>query len=97
MRTFVTAVAWVLGILFAILTLAAIAEGKPEAIVGFLIMAVGFALYFLPIIVAMARNHPATVAILLLNLFLGWTLNRLGCGAGVVGAADQARAATIAA
>lgn len=32
------------------------------------------AVYFLPTIVALARSHPATTPILLLNLFLGWTL-----------------------
>jgi hypothetical protein len=32
------------------------------------------ALFFLPIIIAIARHHPGTVWIVLLDLFLGWTL-----------------------
>lgn len=34
---------------------------------------VGFALYFLPSIIALARNKRDVVAIVLLNFFLGWT------------------------
>jgi hypothetical protein len=34
----------------------------------------GFVMYFLPSIVALARNKRDTTAILLLNLFLGWTM-----------------------
>jgi hypothetical protein len=37
-------------------------------IVGF-----GFLFYFLPAILAFARNKRDTTSILLLNLFLGWT------------------------
>ena len=33
----------------------------------------GFVLYFLPTIIAFARNKRDTTAILLLNFFLGWT------------------------
>jgi hypothetical protein len=33
----------------------------------------GFVLYFLPAVLAFARNKRDTVSILLLNLFLGWT------------------------
>ena len=33
----------------------------------------GFVLYFLPTIVAFARNKRDTTSILLLNFFLGWT------------------------
>jgi hypothetical protein len=33
-----------------------------------------FVMYFLPSIVALARNKRDTAAILLLNLFLGWTV-----------------------
>ncbi len=33
----------------------------------------GFVLYFLPAILALARNKRDTTSILLLNLFLGWT------------------------
>jgi hypothetical protein len=34
----------------------------------------GFVTYFLPTILAFARNKRDTAAILLLNLFLGWTM-----------------------
>jgi Superinfection immunity protein len=34
----------------------------------------GFVMYFLPSIVALARNKRDTLSIFLLNLFLGWTL-----------------------
>jgi hypothetical protein len=34
----------------------------------------GFVVYFLPTILAFARNKRDTAAILLLNLFLGWTM-----------------------
>ena len=34
----------------------------------------GFVMYFLPSIIALARSKRDTAAILLLNLFLGWTL-----------------------
>ena len=35
---------------------------------------VGFVIYFLPTIVALVRHKRNVVSILLLNLFLGWTL-----------------------
>jgi hypothetical protein len=38
------------------------------------IFGLGFAMYFLPSIVAVARNKRDTSAILLLNLFLGWSV-----------------------
>jgi hypothetical protein len=34
----------------------------------------GFVIYFLPTILAFARNKRDTAAILLLNLLLGWTM-----------------------
>ena len=34
----------------------------------------GFVIYFLPTIVALVRHKQNVVSILLLNLFLGWTL-----------------------
>ncbi len=39
----------------------------------FPIFGFGFVLYFLPAIIALARNKRDTTSILLLNLFLGWT------------------------
>lgn len=41
---------------------------------GFILIALGLALYFVPTIVAGKRGHPNGTSIFLLNLFLGWTL-----------------------
>ncbi len=40
----------------------------------FPIFGFGFVLYFLPAIVAFARSKRDAVSILVLNLFLGWTM-----------------------
>jgi hypothetical protein len=40
----------------------------------FPIFGLGFAMYFLPTILAFARNKRDTMGILLLNFFLGWTM-----------------------
>ena len=40
----------------------------------FPIFGIGFAMYFLPSIIAIARNKRDTTAILLLNIFLGWSV-----------------------
>jgi hypothetical protein len=42
--------------------------------VTFLITIVLIAVYFFPWINSLCRKHPNSTAILLLNLFLGWTL-----------------------
>ena len=39
-----------------------------------LVAALVLFIYFLPWIVARSRNHRNTTAIVVLNLFLGWTL-----------------------
>jgi hypothetical protein len=39
----------------------------------FLMLAIGVALYFLPLIIASSRYHPSAVAIFALNLLAGWT------------------------
>ena len=39
-------------------------------IIGFII---SLAIYFLPTIIAVARHHRNTLAIFLIDLFLGWT------------------------
>lgn len=48
-----------------------------DALFGFfsalLVLVLGFGVYFLPAIVAFHRNHHNKVAILVLNLLLGWT------------------------
>jgi len=43
------------------------------SIIFFPIFGFGFVLYFLPAIIALARNKRDTTSILLLNFFLGWT------------------------
>lgn len=37
-------------------------------------IAVGLAIYFIPAIIGFKKNQPNKVSILLLNLFLGWSL-----------------------
>ncbi|MCQ1993544.1 MULTISPECIES: superinfection immunity protein [Pseudomonas] len=46
-----------------------------ELITGtsYLILAVSFLLYFLPMMIAFNRHHESYSAIFMLNLFLGWT------------------------
>ena len=39
-----------------------------------LILAIGLAFYMAPGIIALARDHPQRIAILLLNFFLGWSV-----------------------
>lgn len=41
---------------------------------GILLLLLGAAVYFLPAIVSMGRDHKNSVSITVLNLFLGWTL-----------------------
>jgi hypothetical protein len=53
-----------------------IANQSPEALAipsDFLTIAVTLALYFVPSIVAVKRAHRNTLAIVVLNVFLGWT------------------------
>ncbi len=40
----------------------------------FIVIGIGLIAYFLPTIIAAARNHHRSTAILVLNLFLGWTI-----------------------
>lgn len=40
-------------------------------LLGFLVLA---ALYFIPSIVAVMRRHPQIAPIIIVNIFLGWTL-----------------------
>jgi hypothetical protein len=54
--------------------------GFLEGIVLLILVVVGFVAYLLPSIIAAYRNHPNSLAILLLNLLAGWTF------AGWVGA-----------
>ncbi|WP_152545509.1 superinfection immunity protein [Pseudomonas chlororaphis] len=46
-------------------------NGSPMA--GFVLLAVGFAIYFLPTFVASNRKHVNGTSIFLVNLLLGWT------------------------
>lgn len=57
------------------------------AFLGFSILAGGMVLYFLPAIVAFMRRHRQRWAILLLDLFLGWSL--IGWVAALVWAATS--------
>jgi Superinfection immunity protein len=40
---------------------------------GYVTLGIWMSIYFLPAIIAGFRNHHNTAAILVLNLFLGWT------------------------
>ena len=40
---------------------------------GFLFSFFIFTIYFLPFLIALIRNHTDSMAIFVLNLFLGWT------------------------
>lgn len=53
---------------------------------GFVILACGFVIYFIPSIVASQRDHKSSSGVLLLNLFLGWTF--VGWVAALVWAAS---------
>jgi hypothetical protein len=46
---------------------------RVESVGMFLMLAIGVALYFLPLIIASIRQHPSAVAISALNLLVGWT------------------------
>jgi len=48
--------------------------GAVELVILMLVGPFVLALYFLPAIIAIARHHPNTLGIALLDLFLGWTL-----------------------
>lgn len=41
---------------------------------GIILIVVGFLFYFIPTIIALLRNHPNGVSILIVNFFLGWML-----------------------
>ena len=60
-----------------------------EIIGGLLLIVLVIGIYFLPGIVAHSRNHHQENAIVLLNLFLGWTL--LGWVVALVWAATAVR------
>ena len=38
------------------------------------VLTISIVIHFLPWLIALGRNHPNTMAIFCLNLFLGWTL-----------------------
>lgn len=44
-----------------------------DVITGLLFLFIGIVIYFIPTSVAQNNGHPQTTAILMLNLFLGWT------------------------
>ena len=43
-------------------------------IAGFIILIVSLIIYLLPSLIACERNHLNQIPILIINLFLGWTL-----------------------
>lgn len=45
----------------------------PDIVLITALLAVAFFVYFLPAFIAWRRDHPSGPAIVLLNLFLGWT------------------------
>jgi hypothetical protein len=59
----------------------------------FPIFGFGFVLYFLPAILAFARSKRDAVAILVLNLFLGWTA--IGWGIALVWALKEDAVAVV--
>ncbi|MCD7785616.1 MAG: superinfection immunity protein [Oscillospiraceae bacterium] len=40
---------------------------------GIILLLIGLAVYFIPTIVAVKRDHPNKVAIICVNIFLGWS------------------------
>lgn len=60
-----------------------------EAVGSIYLLTILFGIYFVPGIVALARQHHNAVAISLLNLFLGWTF--LGWVLALVWAATAIR------
>lgn len=60
-----------------VMVIVALAQGGPNAgapVLAIMLFALGLFVYFLPSIVASARDHHNAPAIVLLNVFLGWTL-----------------------
>ncbi|WP_256807780.1 superinfection immunity protein [Bradyrhizobium sp. Bra64] len=49
-------------------------ENGGSAFLGLMIIGLVIAAYFMPAIVASNRGHQNTAAIVVLNIFLGWTL-----------------------
>ena len=53
----------------------AAAASDPSPVPGLLIMLAGLILYFVPVIVALARRHvPHLGSVIVVNVFLGWTV-----------------------
>jgi hypothetical protein len=48
--------------------------GAADGLVFLVMLAIGVAVYFLPLIIAVMRSHPNAGALAVLNLLLGWTL-----------------------
>ncbi len=44
-----------------------------RGLVGLIFVVGLLAIYFFPAVIAYRRKHPGTLAIVMLNLFLGWT------------------------
>ena len=53
----------------------AVSHSDAASMIGFYILfIISFVLYWIPTAVAITRKHPQWVAILILNLFAGWTI-----------------------
>jgi Superinfection immunity protein len=70
----------ILATVAALMTTTPAFAGDGNAASGFVILAFLIGSYFFPAIIAGARGHHNTLAIFILNLFLGWT------GLGWIGA-----------
>lgn len=64
-------------------------DGGGSLLPGFIILGLVIAAYLIPTFVASGRGHQNTAAILVLNLFLGWTF--LGWVAALVWAFTEVR------
>jgi RsiW-degrading membrane proteinase PrsW (M82 family) len=49
-------------------------QSQSDPVLGILLIAVSLALYFIPTFIAVKRKHPNSVAIVTVNLLLGWTV-----------------------
>ena len=49
-------------------------EGLGGLILGLIVLTVAAFIYFLPAMVAVTRQHPSLVALVTLNVLLGWTV-----------------------
>lgn len=72
-----TAVLWLFGLPLAVFTLLAVLTllRSPAAslLLVLIIISISLVVYFVPTIIAVRRQHKNAMAIVVLNIFLGWT------------------------